>query len=69
MHLMKIYSLQDFITYLEKNGELLRIKTEVDARLEVVEISIRAMREGMPALLFENVRGARFPLGHERPCQ
>ena len=59
---MKIYSLQDFITYLEKNGELLRIKTEVDARLEVVEISIRAMREGMPALLFENVRRARFPL-------
>lgn len=59
---MRIYSLQDFITYLEKNGELLRIKTEVDARLEVVEISIRAIREGMPALLFENVRGARFPL-------
>ena len=59
---MKIYSLQDFITYLEKNGELLRIKTEVDARLEVVEISIRAIHEGMPALLFENVRGARFPL-------
>lgn len=62
VYTMRIYSLQDFITYLEKNGELLRIKTEVDARLEVVEISIRAIREGMPALLFENVRGARFPL-------
>ncbi|TVM03235.1 MAG: menaquinone biosynthesis decarboxylase [Candidatus Brocadia sp. WS118] len=59
---MRIYSLQDFIKYLEKNGELIRIKTEVDARLEVVEISIRALHEGMPALLFENVRGSRFPL-------
>ncbi len=62
MYPMRTYSLQDFLTYLEKNGELLRIKTEVDARLEVVEISIRALHEGMPALLFENVRGARFPL-------
>ena len=59
---MRIYSLQDFIVYLEKNGELVRIKTEVDANLEASEISIRAIREGKPALLFENVRGARFPL-------
>jgi len=34
----------------------------VDARLEVTEISIRALKEGMPALLFENVKGAKFPL-------
>lgn len=59
---MKIYSLQDFIRYLDSNGELIRIKAEVDARLEVTEISIRALQEGMPALLFENVKGARFPL-------
>jgi 4-hydroxy-3-polyprenylbenzoate decarboxylase len=59
---MKIYSLQDFIRYLDSNGELIRIKAEVDARLEVTEISIRALQEGMPALLFENVKGAKFPL-------
>ncbi|MCP5005106.1 MAG: menaquinone biosynthesis decarboxylase [Planctomycetes bacterium] len=59
---MRIYSLQDFINYLDTHGELKRIKTEVDANLEVTEISIRALKEGMPALLFENVRGARFPL-------
>ncbi|GJQ58015.1 MAG: menaquinone biosynthesis decarboxylase [Candidatus Scalindua sp. AMX11] len=59
---MRIYSLQDFINYLETQGELIRIKTEVDANLEVTEISIRALKEGMPALLFENVTGARFPL-------
>ena len=59
---MRIYSLQDFIKYLDSNGELIRIKAEVDARLEVTEISIRALKEGMPALLFENVKGAKFPL-------
>ena len=59
---MRIYSLQDFIKYLDVNGELIRIKTEVDARLEVTEISIRALQKGMPALLFENVKGSRFPL-------
>jgi 4-hydroxy-3-polyprenylbenzoate decarboxylase len=59
---MRIYSLQDFIKYLDSNGELIRIKTEVDARLEVTEISIRALQQGMPALLFENVKGAKFPL-------
>jgi len=59
---MKIYSLQDFVSYLEKNGELVRIKTEVDPKLEAPEISIRALQAGMPALLFENVRGSRFPL-------
>ncbi len=59
---MRIYSLQDFIKYLDLNGELIRIRAEVDARLEVTEISIRALKEGMPALLFENVKGAKFPL-------
>ena len=59
---MRIYSLQDFVSYLEKNGELVRIKTEVDPKLEAPEISIRALQAGMPALLFENVRGSRFPL-------
>jgi 4-hydroxybenzoate decarboxylase subunit C len=60
---MRIYSLQDFIKYLDKNGELIRIKTEIDARLEATEISIRALKKGMPALLFENVKGgSRFPL-------
>ena len=59
---MRIYSLQDFIKYLDVNGELIRIKTEVDAKLEATEISIRALQKGMPALLFENVKGFRFPL-------
>lgn len=59
---MKINSLQDFVRYLEKNGELIRIGCEVDANLEAAEISIRALKAGMPALLFENIKGARYPL-------
>ncbi len=62
MNKIRIYSLQDFIKYLDKNGELIRVKTEVDARLEATEISVRALKEGMPALLFEFVKGSRFPL-------
>ncbi len=59
---MRIYSLQDFIKYLDVNGELIRVKTEVDAKLETTEISIRPLQKGMSALLFENVKGFKFPL-------
>ena len=59
---MRIYSLQDFLKYLEKNGELVRVKVEVDAVLEATEIAIRALNAGMPAILFENIKGARYPL-------
>jgi len=59
---MKIYSLQDFVAYLENNGELVRVKTEIDPKLEAAEVSIRALQQGMPALLFEKVKGSPFPL-------
>ncbi len=55
-------NLQDFLKHLEKNGELQRVKVEVDAKLEITEIAVRALREGMPALLFENVKGSKYPL-------
>ena len=53
---------QSFIHILEKEGELHRIKTEVDPYLEITEISIKAQLEGKPAILFENVKGSKFPL-------
>lgn len=59
---MNFNSLGDFARYLESIGELRRIKAEVDPYLEVSEIAIRALRENKPALLFENVRGSRYPL-------
>jgi menaquinone biosynthesis decarboxylase len=52
----------DFARYLEKAGELHRVKIEVDPYLEVTEIATRAMKERKPALLFENVKGAKYPL-------
>lgn len=55
-------NLQDFVKHLEKNGELHRVKVEVDPELEITEIATRALKFGKPALLFENVKGADFPL-------
>lgn len=55
-------NLQDFVRHLEKNGELHRVSVEVDPVLEITEIATRALKLGKPALLFENVKGADFPL-------
>jgi 4-hydroxy-3-polyprenylbenzoate decarboxylase len=54
--------LREFVRLLEERGELRRIRQEVDPFLEITEISQRVMRAGGPALLFENVKGSRFPL-------
>lgn len=59
---MKFRALSEFIHFLGSVGDLHRIKKEVDPYLEVTEISTRALREGKPAILFENVKGSRFPL-------
>ena len=63
--------LRDFLALLEKEGELARVKAEVDPVLEITEICDRASKGGGPALLFEKVMGSRFPvlinaLGSER---
>ena len=47
---------------LEKEGQLHRVTEQVDPELEVTEIATRAVREGRPALLFENVKGSSYPL-------
>ena len=54
--------LRDFVQKLEQNGELKRIGTQVDPVLEVAEIADRVSKEMGPALLFENLKGARHPL-------
>ncbi len=56
-------TLSQFLTRLEREGELHRITAEVDPVLEAPEIAVRALREGhAKALLFENIKGSRFPL-------
>lgn len=54
--------LQGFIRACEARGDVHRVKCEVDPYLEVSEITQRVIRQGGPVLLFENVKGADFPL-------
>ncbi len=58
---MPFSGLSDFISLLEKNGELSRIKTFVNPELEITEITDRITKNGGKALLFEN-NGTRFPV-------
>ena len=41
---------------------MIRITTPVDSYLEITEIADRVMKRDGPALLFENVKGSKFPL-------
>src|SRR5712671_7391274 len=54
---------QEFIQALEKAGELVRIRTYVDPKLEIAEITDRISKSGHggKALLFENT-GTDFPV-------
>ncbi len=46
---------------LERHGHLVRVREEVDPYLEMAAIHLRVFERGGPALLFENVKGTRFP--------
>ena len=59
---MKYHDLRDFLTLLEKQGELKRITLPVDPYLEMTEIADRTLRAGGPALLFENPKGYSMPV-------
>ena len=59
---MPIEELGEFVQKLEKAGELRRIKTQVDANLEIAEILRRVMYSNGPALLFENVKNHDMPV-------
>ena len=54
--------LRGFIRALEKNKELRRITIEVDPILEITEFADRSVKNGGPALLFENPKGYRVPV-------
>ncbi len=57
---MAYRSLEECLLDLEKNGQLVRIKEEVDPYLEMAAIHLRVHEASGPALLFENVKGSRF---------
>lgn len=54
--------LRGFIKILEERGQLRRITAPVDPNLEIAEISNRMLAKGGPGLIFENVKGAAFPV-------
>jgi len=57
-----IEELGEFVEKLEKAGELRRVKTQVDANLEIAEVLRRVMYSNGPALLFENVKNHDIPV-------
>ncbi len=59
---MPIEDTHEFIEELEKNGELKRVETEVDADLEIAEILRREMYSKGSAILVENVKGYDMPV-------
>ena len=59
---MVIEDIHEFVTELEKKGELKRVKTEVDSNLEIAEILRREMYSKGPAILFENVKNHSMPV-------
>jgi 4-hydroxy-3-polyprenylbenzoate decarboxylase len=59
---MAFRSLGEFLTELERRGDLVRIRSKVSRDLEVTEITRRTLSADGPALLFENVEGATMPV-------
>ena len=54
-------NLAECVADLEKHGHLIRIKEEVDPYLEMAAIHLRVYEKQGPALLFEKVKGSKFP--------
>ena len=55
-------SLRTFLDLLTRENEIITIKAEVDPYLELAEIHRRVISAGGPALLFERVKGSRYPV-------
>ncbi|WDE97074.1 UbiD family decarboxylase [Lentisphaera profundi] len=54
-------STKDLVEALETQGRLIRIKEEVDPYLEMAYIQRRVYAQKAGAVLFENVKGSKFP--------
>src|SRR6187200_2188512 len=59
---MAYSDLRDFMAQLEARGELKRVRSAVDPRLEMTEICDRALKAQGPALLFEKPVGYDIPV-------
>ena len=59
---MAYNDLREFVSALERAGELKRIPFAVDPYLEITEFADRSVKRGGPALLFENPKGSSVPV-------
>ena len=57
-----IEDIHELIELLEKEGELKKVKTQVDTDLEIAEILRRTMYDNGPAILFENIKDYNVPI-------
>jgi 4-hydroxy-3-polyprenylbenzoate decarboxylase len=53
-------SLKECVEFLEKQGELVRVKEKIDPELEMAEVTRRIFQNDGPAILFENVKASPF---------
>ena len=59
---MKYRDLRDFVSQLERLGELKRVAAPVSPKLEMTEICDRVLKAGGPAILFERPSGFDMPV-------
>jgi len=59
--------LREYVARLEREGELQRIRREVDVDLEITEITDRVSKSGGPALLFEKPCSAKDGVTYSMP--
>jgi 4-hydroxy-3-polyprenylbenzoate decarboxylase len=59
---MKYKDLREFLSALEKQGQLKKITQPVDPFLEITEICDRTLKAAGPALLFEQPKESKIPL-------
>jgi 4-hydroxy-3-polyprenylbenzoate decarboxylase len=55
-------NLQEFVSALRKENELVDVREPVSAKFEITEIADRVMKRNGPALLFHNVQDSDYPL-------
>ncbi|MBI5835685.1 MAG: UbiD family decarboxylase [Candidatus Eisenbacteria bacterium] len=59
---MSFRNLRDYLAALDRDGDLKRVSVPVSSHLEITEIARRAILHGGPAILFEKVEGADYPV-------
>ena len=57
---MSYKSLQQYIFDLERNGELNRVRDEINPDLDIASIHLNEFEKGGKSILFENIKGSKY---------